>query len=212
MDLHALEAPFLKYFRTKRLSLLYRSMPISNSSRVLDLGGSLFFWELAHQQGLPVPKITIVNWDKPRTPVPPYAEWIVADALQLTFPDHEFDIVFCNSLIEHLGTRESQEKLAKQIQRLAPRYFVQTPHRRFPFEPHLLTPFVHWFPASLRKKMIRNFTVWGLLARPSHAQCEMLVNEISLLDTRTMASLFSGGEIHVESFMGMPKSVIAIRI
>lgn len=211
IDLHAVERPLLAYFRKQRLESLYGLLRLNSSSKVLDLGGTLFFWELARERGFALPKITIVNLDKPRQPVPSYAEWIVADATKLSFPDHYFDVVFCNSLIEHLGTRESQKRLATEIQRLAPRYFVQTPNRHFFLEPHLLTPFVHWLPATLRAKMIRNFTLWGLLTRPSHAQCESLVNEICLLDPKEMRDLFSNGEIHVEKFIGMPKSVIAIK-
>lgn len=211
MDLHALERPILAHFRMKRLALFYRSMRVISSSRLLDLGGSLFFWQLAEEQGLPIPKITIVNLAKPRTSLPPYVEWIVADALQLQFRDNEFDFVFCNSLIEHLHNRDAQQALAHEIERLAPRYFVQTPDRRFFFEPHLLTPFVHWLPVKIRKKMIRNFTFWGLLQRPSVAQCERFISEVCLLNAREMTGLFPRSEIHVEKFAGMPKSIIAMK-
>lgn len=210
-DLHAVERPILTHFRKKRLRFLYRSFGLSESVKVLDLGGTLFFWELARELGFTIPKVTIINLDKPRQPLPSYATWIVADALKLSFPNNYFDIVFCNSLIEHLGTWESQKELALEIQRLAPRYFVQTPNRHFFFEPHFLTPFVHWFPRSVRVKMMRNFTVWGLLTRPSQAQCQTTVNEICLLDPKDMRHLFSQGEIHVERCMGMPKSVIAVK-
>src|SRR5579864_2052742 len=86
IDLHAIERPFLTHFRKKRLDFLYRSLALDDSSKVLDLGGTLFFWELAREQGFATPKVTIVNLDKPRQPVPSYAEWIVADALKLSFP------------------------------------------------------------------------------------------------------------------------------
>jgi Methyltransferase domain len=211
IDLHAIERPVLTHFRKKRLDFLYRTLALTTSSRVIDLGGTLFFWELAREQGYATPKITIVNLDKPRQSVPSYAEWIVADALNLPFTTNHFDFVFSNSLIEHLGTRELQNRLATEIQRLAPRYFVQTPDRRFFLEPHLLTPFVHWLPPPLRGRMIRNFTVWGLITRPSRAQCQSLQNEICLLDPEEMGRLFPQGEIHVEKFLGMPKSVIAIK-
>lgn len=211
IDLHSLERPLLAYFRKKRLKSLYAFIRLNSSSKVLDLGGNLFFWELARELGFVLPKVTIVNLDKPRQAVPSYAEWIVADAMKLSFPDNHFDVVFCNSLIEHLGTRESQKRLATEIQRVAPRYFVQTPNRHFFLEPHLLTPFVHWLPATLRGKMIRNFTLWGLLMRPSRAQCQSLINEIRLLDPEEMRDLFSESQIHVEKFAGMPKSVIAIK-
>src|SRR5712692_8657991 len=104
MDLHDLERPVLKYFRSRRVSLFYGLFAITSSVRILDLGGTLFFWELARQCNFPAAKVTIVNLNKPRNAVPDYAEWLIGDALKLDFPDNCFDIVFSNSLIEHLGS------------------------------------------------------------------------------------------------------------
>jgi 2-polyprenyl-3-methyl-5-hydroxy-6-metoxy-1,4-benzoquinol methylase len=57
-----------------------------------------------------------------------------------------FDIVFSNSVIEHVGDAESQQQFAHEIARVGRAYWVQTPNRRFPVEPHLLTPFLHFLP------------------------------------------------------------------
>lgn len=209
MDLHSLERPFLQYFRSKRLALFYDLFAVTKSLKVLDLGGTLFFWELARRYGLPVPRVTIVNLDKPRSPVPEYAEWLVGDALRLEFPDNHFDLVFSNSLIEHLGSWLMQERFASEVRRLAPRYFVQTPSRDFLLEPHFLTPCVHWLPKNVRRRAIRNFTIWGLLTRPSPEKCEALVEEISLLSKSDMARLFPESEVRIERLIGMPKSIVA---
>jgi hypothetical protein len=191
--------------------LFYRLFAITSSVRILDLGGTLFFWELARCYGFPVPRVTIVNLDKPKTVVPDYAEWLIGNALKTDFPDKCFDIVFSNSLIEHLGSWDMQEKFASEVYRLAPRHFVQTPSRNFPLEPHLLTPFVHWFPKRLRRAMIRNFTVWGLLVRPTIEQCKALADEICLLDAREMARLFPDSHLRIERLLGLSKSIIAVR-
>ena len=212
MDLHAIERPVLEYFRSKRIALFYELFNITSSARVLDLGGTLFFWELARRNGFVTPTVTLVNLDRPRVPVPAYAEWLVCDALTLDFPDNHFDIVFSNSLIEHLGSWQMQVKFAREVQRLAPRHFVQTPSRDFPVEPHFLTPFVHWLPKQIRVRMIRNATLWGLLTRPTKQRCAELAEEIRLLDDSEMMQLFPHSAVRVERLCGISKSLIAIRV
>jgi len=211
MDLHAIERPVLEYFRSKRITLFYSLFRITNSTRIVDLGGTLFFWELAEQSGFPTAKVTIVNRDKPRTAVPGYAEWLIGDARNVNCADNAFDIVFSNSLIEHLGSWGGQARLAAEIQRLAPRHFVQTPSRDFPVEPHFLTPFVHWMPKAIRASILRNFTVWGLITRPSKQQCAALAEEIRLLPKKDMARLFPHSDLKIEKCFGLPKSIIAVK-
>ena len=211
LDIHEFERPFLEYFRSKRVKLFYDTFDISSHTRVLDLGGTDFFWELARRLGFPTPKVTIVNIDKPRTTLSEYIEWRIANALQIDLPDNSFDIVFCNSLIEHLSSWEQQSALAHEARRLAPRHFVQTPSRRFPIEPHFLTPAVHWLPKGTRARMIRNFTVWGVITRPSSGRCHDLVEEIRLLGSEEMVRLFPSSELRVEKFLGFQKSLIALQ-
>lgn len=54
------------------------------------------------------------------------------------FQDNEFDAVFSNSVIEHVGDYEAQRQMANEIMRVGKRYFVQTPNFYFPIEPHIL--------------------------------------------------------------------------
>ncbi|MBL7068833.1 MAG: methyltransferase domain-containing protein [Candidatus Omnitrophica bacterium] len=152
-----------------------------------------------------------MNLHPPRGNLPEYIKWVTSDARHLPLDDSSFDIAFCNSLIEHLGDWESQLKAANEIKRVAPNYFVETPDKRFPIDPHLFTPFVHWFPKSVQRLIIRNFTTWGLVTRPTSEQIQSLLNEVRFLNKKGMAKLFPDADILTERFLGFPKSLIAIR-
>lgn len=92
------------------------------------------------------------------------------------------------------------------------KYFVQTPNKWFPVEPHLLTPFIHYLPKSLQRRLLRNFTVWGLVTRPTVWECENFLREIRLLGYKEFRRLFPKAEIRRERFLGWTKSLIAIKL
>jgi hypothetical protein len=207
-----LYTPFQRWFRPRRVRLLFKLLNVTENTRVLDMGGGAIFWDLAASLGLQIPQVTVLNIRPAGDQERPFLKWIQGDARATQFDDRSFDLVFSNSLIEHLGDLKSQAKFALEVQRLAPNYFVQTPDRRFPIEPHLLAPFVHWLPDGVRRRAIRNFSVWGLLNRPSSEKCEELVREIRLLSGSQMKELFPHANLVTERFMGLPKSVIAVRV
>ncbi len=127
-------------------------------------------------------------------------------------PTESFDVAFSNSLIEHLKTEASQERLASEMMRLSNQVYCQTPSRWFPVEPHYLGLFLHWIPAHHRPYwMYRYFTVWGWVTRPTRSQVEAQKEEVRLLGKRDLARLFPGCEIMTERFLGLPKSYVAIR-
>jgi hypothetical protein len=100
--------------------------------------------------------------------------------------------VFSNSVIEHVPNHES---FAKELQRVGRKYYVQTPNKAFPFEPHVLTPLVNYLPKRWQKKVFRNFTLWGLLSRPNQQFVNNMVDEISLLNPAEMRKLFPKGTV-----------------
>jgi SAM-dependent methyltransferase len=141
--------------------------------------------------------------------------WIFADGCQLPFRDKSFDVVFSNSVIEHLGDPRRHQQYAQEIARVGMRYFVQTPNRWFPVEPHLLTPFIHFLPQRWQKPMIEKFTIWEWIARPRPDQRAFYLahylRDIQLLDGRAMRRLFPDARLIRERFLGLTKSLIAIR-
>jgi len=199
-------------FRPRRLQLFYEALGIREDTRVLDMGGTTHLWNLASAKGLPLPRVTILNTRHPGPkPLPAYTTWVVGDAKRTPFDDFSFDVVVSNSLIEHLGDWESQRIFAREVRRLAPSYFIQTPNRRFPIEIHFMTPLIHWLPKPVQRLLVRNFTVWGVLQRPSPEVVDAVIAEIRLLNRKEMTELFPDANILSEKFAGLSKSILACR-
>jgi hypothetical protein len=73
----------------------------------------------------------------------------------LPFKANEFDIVHCNAVLEHAGSRKSQGELIHELCRVAPRRFIAVPNRRFPVEHHTCLPFLHWLPTPWFRWLLR---------------------------------------------------------
>ena len=207
MNIHALYGTIARRFRARRMRDFIQQYQVTPETRILDVGGTLFNWNLVSVQ----PRLTILNLSPPPSSLPDHIEWIVDDGRTLPFAEESFDICYSNSVIEHLYTWDSQQQFAQEIRRVANTYYVQTPNRRFPIEPHYLTPFIHWFPKRIQRRLLRRCTLWGWLTSPSPEKCRDLVEEIRLLTRRDMQVLFPEAQIWKESFLGMTKSLIAVR-
>jgi len=136
---------------------------------------------------------------------------VVGDGCCLPFKDNAFDVVFSNSVIEHVSNWDNQRKFAREVARVGRSYYVQTPNRWFFVEPHLITPFIHFFPRSWQRRLLRNFTLWGLMTRPTAAQCEAFFREIRLLTEVEMKTLFPDAKIAKETIAGFSKSFMALK-
>jgi hypothetical protein len=209
MNIQTVYGPILRHFRRSRLPKFYATHKITKDSRVLDIGGTPSIWELAGSMGYPVPRVTLLNPDKPST-LPAWATWIDADARAIPFAAGSFDLAFSNSVIEHLGTLENQAAMAREVSRVARAYWVQTPDIRFPFEPHYLAPFVHWVPRRYRHFASR-LTPWAMIVRPTSAEIRDRVKEIRLLSVMEMRALFPDASLITERFLGWPKSLVVSR-
>lgn len=204
-------APFQRRFRPRRLRLFYSSFAVRRKTRILDLGGGLYFWELAQSEGFPVPQVTVLNIRPGPARLMPEVQWVLGDARSTGLEGGSFDIVFSNSLVEHLVDRDSQLQFANEVKRLAPRYFVQTPNKWFFMEPHFVTPFVHWLPTRVRRSLGPRATVWGWTSGASREEYEEQLRQIRLLGVGEMRKLFPDARLVGERWMGMLKSIVAIK-
>lgn len=192
------------------MRLFGRTFQISSRTRILDVGGSPLIWSLATVR----PQLTILNLPAALYPAGSSVSLVAGDGCLLPFKDAAFDIVFSNSVIEHVGAH-LQQQFASEISRVGRYYWVQTPNRRFPVELHLMLPLIHYLPKPLQRAIIERFTIWQLLAQPSEAQRRYYIghflNELKLLDRRGLQSLFPDARILHERVAGLAKSLIAVR-
>jgi hypothetical protein len=196
-------------FRKRRMRAFVREFAPTSETRILDLGGTSTNWRFVDVPS----QIVLLNLAAPddHEQLPANIRWEVGDGRHLEYDDGSFDICFSNSTIEHLHVFENQAQFAREIRRVAPNYYVQTPARSFPFEPHWLGLFIHWLPEAWQKKVVRWGTVYGLVAKPAAEQIASLVDEYRLLSHREMRELFPDAEIHTERFLLLPKSYVAVR-
>ena len=201
----------MRHFRAKRMRQFAELFAITPRTRILDVGGSMSNWLLLRDA---CPRVTILNFARAGEEPRPGFEWVFADGCSLPFADGAFDIVFSNSVIEHVGGPEKQARFAAEAVRVGRRYWIQTPNRYFPIEPHLLTPAIHWLPASIQRTIVPRFSVWQWIERPSPDRREYFVrhylDDIRLLDAAGLTKLFPGASILRERSLGLTKSLIAV--
>lgn len=209
MNIQAIYRPFLRYFRSRRKQLFHRLLAPQASQSLLDVGGYYGDWA---SMDCPC-RITCLNLTLPQlsAPLPPQFTCVRGDGRQLDYRAGAFDIVFSNSVIEHVGTWSDQQRFAAEVRRVGKAYWVQTPNRWFPVEPHFLALGVHYLPKALQRKLIRYGTGWGLVTRPTPAQVAAYLAEVRLLTEREMRELFPDAQILIERFCGLKKSFIAVR-
>ena len=183
---------------------------LTAETRILDVGGLDWYWRLLPAR----PQVVILNRRLVDAAGAGDFERVVGDGLQLPFADGAFDVVFSNSVIEHLRTPEAQQEFAREIVRVGKRWFVQTPNRYFPFETHLLTPLIHWLPKSWQRCIVPRWTIWQWVARPRPDQREFYLRhyleDVRLLGERDLRRLFPQARIARERFCGWTKSLIAV--
>ncbi|MEI7769855.1 MAG: methyltransferase domain-containing protein [Chloroflexales bacterium] len=73
----------------------------------------------------------------------------------IPFADQEFDIVFSNAVIEHVGGPELQRAFLAELCRVGRHVFVTTPNRWFPVEHHTGIPLLHFLPRPLFRMILR---------------------------------------------------------
>lgn len=196
-------------YRRRRLELFARLLAsVPRPLRLLDVGGKSGFWERSGMDFEGV-RFVILNLDGADVDRGPY-QHVIGDARDLrAFADGEFDVIFSNSVIEHVGPWSDQMRMASAIRRVGRRYFIQTPNRRFPIEAHSLFPFWQYLPLELRARLLHSFRLGWLGRMPDRESARELAASIRLLSRGDMRALFPEARIWDERVLGLTKSIVA---
>jgi hypothetical protein len=195
--------------RKKRFSLFLELLaslrrPIS----ILDVGGTQSFWEAMGFGQYDDVRVTLLNLYPQPTSLANFTS-ICGDARAMVFSNKSFDVVFSNSVIEHVGGISDQLRMAGEIQRVGIRYFVQTPNKYFPIEPHFLFPFFQFLPLNLRVWLLQHFSLGWHTRTPDPASAREQVAGVELLSRKQFSGMFPNATIVEERLGGMTKSFVA---
>jgi SAM-dependent methyltransferase len=184
-----LASPGAARARARRHERFFALTGIEPGMTVIDIGcGSIGLRALE-----PDLDITGVDLD-PRPEYP--GRFVRADATErLPFADGQFDLAYSSSVVEHVAP-ERRAAFAAEVRRVARGWFVQTPARSFPIEPHALLPFAHWLPVRIRRPYWRLGATGGW-------------EEIHLLGRRELEALF--GPAQPERAGPLTKSWVCVR-
>ena len=178
--------------------------------KLLDVGGSIKYWKvlgLASREDIEFTILNVVAADDEDERF----RYLVGDARDLSqFGDGEFDIVFSNSVIEHVGGWEDQQRMASEVRRVGRRYFVQTPNRYFPIEPHFLFPAFQFLPEAVQVGLLMRFRLGWFPRAKTRQEALSYAREIRLLTRREVQQLFPEARLIPEKFHGLTKSFMAV--
>lgn len=211
-------------WHTRRAELFLETVRPAPGATVLDLGGQdgEFMARVRERADVDVTIADIGETALAKARDRGFRTVSLVEGERLPFDDAQFDVVFCNSVIEHVtlpkeaciserfANREwvarsmkNQEAFAREIRRVGRGYFVQTPHRAFPVEAHTWLPFVGWLPHDATVRVVRvSDRVWV-------KHCGYV--DWNLLGEREMRRLFPDARVVVERVLGLPKSLVAVR-
>lgn len=199
----------LRAKRNKEFSSLLDALP--RPIRILDVGGTQTVWETIRLVDQADVHITILNIERTDSRYKNVCS-IVGDARDMQgFRDLEFDMVYSNSVIEHVGNLDQMVRMASEVRRVGRRYFVQTPYRYFPIEPHFVFPMFQFLPLSVSALLVQNFNLGWIARQPDRKRAEEEVRSIHLLSRRELRFLFPDGQMTEEKFLGVTKSLIIRR-
>jgi Methyltransferase domain len=194
-----------KKWRRGRMKAFSKLIMLSHGDRIIDLGGTLEIWSY-----LDVPvNVTLLNLPEVINswPKESYAGFriIQDDACSVTMlADNSFDLVFSNSVIEHLPINKRLD-FAKTVKRLAPNWWIQTPSIKFPIEAHCNLPYWWVYPDWLKNWFIASWQKKNNVFLANQMQTTTALSKEHFIE------LFGECNLFTETFLGFDKSYSAYR-
>jgi hypothetical protein len=181
---------------------------VEGQIKILDVGGTERFWDTMDLADARL-EIVILNLDH-RPVTTQNRRSMIGDGRDLrSIADQSFDVVFSNSVIEHVGSYADQRRMAEEVQRVGKRFFVQTPNRSFPIEPHFLFPFFQFLPVPWRVWLLTRFALGWSGRIPDREAAERTVRSVRLLSKSEFEALFPTANVWEERVLIWTKSFVA---
>ena len=192
---------YLAFYKCKVISELGEDI---RRVQILDIGGAERFWVSADSYFRDSADITMLNLesDQARENSEHFFS-VVGDATDLSaYADGELDLVFSNSVIEHVGSWENKVKMANEMCRVGKHIYLQTPNKLFPIEPHFTLLFIQFLPRKIQAQIV------SFKEKISYERAYEKVCDVNLLTYKDMKKLFPKTKIHRERFCGLTKSFV----
>lgn len=221
--LKRLEAWFSARARRRRGLWLRQAVDIDPDARILDLGGgdgSHIKRIFPHHVNITVSDISEEALCRARAQYG-FTGVKLSGLGLLPFAHHEFDFCFCSSVIEHVtGPKDDicrisdgakfkevawshQQTFAREINRIAKSYYVQTPYPYFIIESHTWLPVIIVF-------LPRRWQI-ALIAAFNKFWPKKTIPDWNLLSYAQMEQLFPNARIFREKFLFLTKSLMVIK-
>ncbi len=193
---------FASRMRRLRYERMSRLLNLQKHDRLLDIGAGggagLEFFNRTNR----IITLNLTREEARTMQAYPNTLPLVGDGCALPFRDLTVDLVFSNSVLEHVGSLKNVEQFAAEHCRVGRRYYLQTPNRHFPLEPHYLFPFFQFLPETIQRRIHRVWRVSWFYGRP--------FERVLLQSKRDLEALFPRGTIVSERLFGLTKSWMVI--
>lgn len=202
--------------RKNRFSLIQKEIEglilQKGNIKILDIGGEIGYWKNIGWQNHNC-TIYLLNLDTGNTPenMPGFCH-VTGNALHLPYQFGEFDLVFSNSVIEHMGSIDKQRIFADEVKKVCTKYIIQTPSFWFPLEPHSLLPFFQFIPHAVRAYFIMWFTINYFPKASTYKEAIAVSKSTIMFTKKRFKKLFPDADIQVEWLLGLPKSYTAVKL
>lgn len=194
--------------RAKRFQMLLAHFPDFREMHVLDIGGDVRDWK-SRLNTRPA-HVTILSHETAMLGDPePWMTPLHADACDPETVPTGFDLIYSNSVIEHVGGPYRRRQFAENILRAGPHCWIQTPYRYFILEPHFVFPGFQFFPLTIQSRIAKR---WPLAVPYAYPELEPIgyCLEHDLLSKTELRLLFPMADILHERVGGFTKSLIAV--
>ena len=210
------------YTAAKRAKVFFQYIEsLGKPVRLLDIGGTFAFWErmgLRQEHQLSVSLLNNHHIDKSQIDYSPcydYIDNVYGDANELTRTDFaNYDVVFSNSMLEHLDSKTSQERLTAEILASGKPFFIQVPNKYSLIDPHFPHPFVPFFAAYPKTLQTRLLTIGAFGGGEKYRSLEQARERFKYynpISRGQIRKLLPPAHIITERHLGIPMSIIAMR-